>query len=701
MQNWIHLTLRLLLVWGLVSWIVATKVSAHEKKEKWSAGIKAALKRAGKNQLEIANALQKTPEMQLEGMVFLITNMPDGDLKSLSAKFLQEDVDLAYKTKNQVPWGRKIPKEIFLNYVLPYANVDETREPWRKKFVGICLPLVEDCKTPLEAVQLLNSKIFKILKVKYSTKRKKPHQCPSESIEQGMASCTGLSILLVDACRSVGIPVRLVGTPRWTTVPGNHTWVEIWDDGWHFTGACEPHPKGLGHAWFVARAAKAKKDSPLNAIYAASFRRTKIRFPLVWNLSNKSVSAENVTDHYTKAKQTKPEKQPLSNEQKQRIKEAAQDYFAARPEEQTRWKFDPNIDQLLVSHEAAVREVVWDAYKNSSIHGKTKKDFNSKKVRFENHISPYTVKTIGNRPKNGWPLFIAMHGGGGVPKRVNDSQWKVMQGYYRDQKSVTGYKYLALRAPNDRWNGFYAPYVPPLVTNLIRQFLLFDDIDSNKVYLMGYSHGGYGAFYIGPKIPHRFAAIHASAAAPTDGTISPRTLRNTCFTFMIGERDTKYGRRNRCEEFDKIIQVLKKKNPGLFPVTMEFKKGFGHGGLPDRDKIKTMYSATRNPKPKHLTWDLTDSVINHFFWLSISNPRKNQLIDSRIFGNKIVVKTTDVNGFIVWLDDGLVNLNEPVSLNWNGKILNPKLRLQFASLCESLQITGDPYLAFTCKVRLH
>ena len=63
------------------------------------------------------------------------------------------------------------------------------------------------------------------------------------------------------------------------------------------------------------------------------------------------------------------------------------------------------------------------------------------------------------------------------------------------------------------------------------------------MFLIGYSHGGYGAFFIGPKIPDRFAAVHGSAAAPTDGTISPRTLRNTRFTFMVGEKDNAYGRR--------------------------------------------------------------------------------------------------------------------------------------------------------------
>src|SRR5712671_3137776 len=205
-----------------------------------------------------------------------------------------------------------------------------------------------------------------------------------------------------------------------------------------------------------------------------------------------------------------------------------------------------------------------------------------------------------------------MHGGGGAPKQVNDSQWKHMQIYYRDHPEAGGYLYVALRAPNDSWNGFYDVYVYPLIANLLREFLIFADVDPNKVFIMGYSHGGYGAFAIGPKIPDRFAAIHASAAAPTDGTISPLSLRNTRFTFMIGENDSAYGRRERCEKFDAQIQKLKEANKGDFPVVMEFKKGFGHGGLPDRDKIKEMYDFTRNTVPRHVTWDLTDTFITDF-----------------------------------------------------------------------------------------
>ena len=243
---------------------------------------------------------------------FLIANMPEQDLDKLTAEFLLNDIQWAIKNRQQAKW--KISDELFFNYVLPYSNVDETREAWREKLNKICAPLVADCATPAEAAQELNRKFFKKIGVKYSTKRKKANQSPSESMEQGLASCTGLSILLVDACRSVGIPARLTGIPSWTNKRGNHTWVEVWDGGadgkqgaWYFTGAAEPSKKGLNDAWFVKDAALAKKDSRRNAIYAISFAKTDTKFPIVWTRGwRNAIHAINVTDRYTKTKSKNP-----------------------------------------------------------------------------------------------------------------------------------------------------------------------------------------------------------------------------------------------------------------------------------------------------------------------------------------------------------------------------------------------------------
>jgi hypothetical protein len=215
-----------------------------------------------------------------------------------------------------------------------------------------------------------------------------------------------------------------------------------------------------------------------------------------------------------------------------RLEKALSDYFSARPEKQKEWKFSSGLEKLLRDNEPAVRQAAWNAYRRAPIHDSAQQDFATNQVRFENHLSPYTVKQVGARPANGWALFIAMHGGGGVRKEVNDRQWNQMQIYYRDHPEAGGYIYLALRAPNDTWNGFYDVYVYPLVANLVRQFLLFGDVDPNKVFIMGYSHGGYGAYAIGPKMPDRFAAIAAGMAAIATAMPTPRSE----FCAMVASR---------------------------------------------------------------------------------------------------------------------------------------------------------------------
>jgi dienelactone hydrolase len=232
---------------------------------------------------------------------FLVEHMPAKDKESLTAEFLTGNLDLAFQARAEFPWAKAVPEEIFLNDVLPYAVFDETREAWRADYLEKARPLVKDAKTASEAVQALNRGFFNIVNVHYNTGRKRPNQSPSESAKLGMATCTGLSIILVDACRAVGIPARAVGTPMWTNDRGNHTWVEVWDGGWHFTGADEYDKEGLNRGWFVGDAAKARADVPKYAIYATSWKKEGLAFPMVWAPASREVAAVNVTARYAKA----------------------------------------------------------------------------------------------------------------------------------------------------------------------------------------------------------------------------------------------------------------------------------------------------------------------------------------------------------------------------------------------------------------
>ena len=395
-----------------------------------------------------------------------------------------------------------------------------------------------------------------------------------------------------------------------------------------------------------------------------------------------------------------PVRKQLKSRQQASLESALSAFFQAPLDRQATWTFPADLDTLLLDNEPAVRQAAWTAYRAAPTHGALKQDFDQHEVRFEQHLSPYTVKTVGQRPAKGWALFIAMHGGGGAPQALNDQQWRVMQSYYRDHPEAGGYLYVALRAPNNEWNGFYTGYAYRLIQNLLRQFLLFGDVDPNKLFIMGYSHGGYGAFAIGPKMPDRFAAIHSSAAAPADGA-GPITLKNTVFSCMVGGEDTMYGRYDRIKRFAEEVRQLRGNRTDIYPVSVSIIADHPHSRLPDRDKIAEMYDAVRNPVPRELTWRLSDGVIEDFFWLRVPAPRSGTQVEATCRDNRLVVKVPEnLETASALLDSRLINFAKPVAVELNGKTTSHRLAPSLRTLCETLQRRGDPELAFTVELKL-
>ena len=679
----------------------------------------------------------------------------------------------------EVPWGRGLPDDVFLDAVLPHASVTEPRDSMRAEFRTRYLPLVRDCKTPGQAALAINKKLFADYKVGYNTRRLRTDQSSKESIAQGMATCTGLSIMLVEACRSVAVPARLAGIASWPGRGGNHTWVEVWDNGWHFVGAAEPDEKGLDHAWFVGDASRAKKGTSKNAIYAVTYRNTGEFFPLVWAPSAK-MPGEDVTDRYARGTPQIPATSRLMVEVRRggdRVE--AEVTTLDRQTGDSRWigsslgptadinhhltceapaaggplfivaRYDGraailaakvtgtgdtvvrvDLDRPVADETRAelgrlltdrfgtdatkkaaaakvlaqvpwvesLRELAWSAYKASPAHDPLRREFDAKTVATKDRKSPYLWRHVGHKPADGWGLVIAMHGGGNAPASLNDSQWRGMFKRYKDHPETGGYVYVSLRAPNDTWNGFYDDAICPLVERLIRQFIVLGEVNPDKVYTLGASHGGYGAFVIGPKMPDRFAAIHASAAAPTPGETRGENLRNVRFTFMVGERDTAYGRAERCLEFEREIQSWRKSYGG-YPGRFEWEPGVGHQ-VPDLDKLADMLKGSeRKPYPSRIVWAQSDDVLKHFYWIEASHPTDSGRIDATVKDNTITLKAEHQDEVALWLNTPLVNLASPVTVKTpSGQALTITARPDLETYCVGLEERADPRLAAPLRV---
>lgn len=255
---------------------------------------------------ELRAFVASMPADEQHDAAYLIINMPEHDREAIDVELLRENITYANIARDKYEWAKALPEEVYLQDVLPYYVVDEVRDAWRKELYEIFSPAVDTCATMYEAICAVNANIPRLTGVDYNTKREKTNQSPSESMRQGMASCTGLSILLVDAYRSVGIPARFVGTASWHDNRGNHSWTEVWLDGeWRVTEYY--FPSELDHLWFMPDASKAKADDRTYAIYAVRFGKADDWFPMVWADDSDEgsidelprwVGAENVTQHY-------------------------------------------------------------------------------------------------------------------------------------------------------------------------------------------------------------------------------------------------------------------------------------------------------------------------------------------------------------------------------------------------------------------
>ena len=126
--------------------------------------------------------LHKTPHDEQEAMAYLIAWMPQGDRATMNLALLKENVAYACRVRSEFSWTKALPDSIFLNEVLPYAVVDETRDSWRQDFYNRFAPRVAKCADIRAAIDTINRIIPEVVGVEYNTLREKTNQSPAESI---------------------------------------------------------------------------------------------------------------------------------------------------------------------------------------------------------------------------------------------------------------------------------------------------------------------------------------------------------------------------------------------------------------------------------------------------------------------------------------------------------------------------------------
>ena len=190
-----------------------------------------------------------------EAMEFLYAYMPLSDLADYEPEFYLQQVRYAFKTREEMPWGKDIPEDVFRHFVLVYRVNNENLDTARMVFYRELKERVAGM-TIEEAALEVNHWCHEHVAYRASDSRT---SAPLATMRTSLGRCGEESTFAVTALRAVGIPARQCYTPRWAHCDDNHAWVEVWISGssgksgisgeWKFLGACEPDPR-LDMGWF-------------------------------------------------------------------------------------------------------------------------------------------------------------------------------------------------------------------------------------------------------------------------------------------------------------------------------------------------------------------------------------------------------------------------------------------------------------------
>jgi hypothetical protein len=276
---------------------------------RFSPEIERVLQQAGSNRAELEKVLKhygKTPadSLKLRAAEFLIVNMPGKyskyydapwndvatvllrwtsssdkqmvldayrlgkpvikeDVRYITADYLINNIELAFKIWREQPWGKHISFDVFCEEILPYRLDVEPLENWREKamasFADLNRSFKEDSTvTAVEACSKVNN-----LLPRFRIDNDFPVMNYSQLMASARGRCDDMAMLAVFSMRALGIPVTFDFTHLWPNVKHGHAWNSVRDSmGRHlsFMGA-ESNP-GVPHMGSVA---------PRNKVYRKTF----------------------------------------------------------------------------------------------------------------------------------------------------------------------------------------------------------------------------------------------------------------------------------------------------------------------------------------------------------------------------------------------------------------------------------------------
>ncbi len=315
---------------------------------------------------------------------------------------------------------------------------------------------------------------------------------------------------------------------------------------------------------------------------------------------------------------------------------------------------------------------------------------------FEIKAAKKTMKCVGKlygeveRGKRA--LYISMHGGGGAPTRVNDQQWNNQIQLYVPKEGW----YVAPRAPSDTWNLWHEWHIDELFSRLIEDMVALKGVDPNRVYLMGYSAGGDGVYQLAPRLADRFGAATMMAGHPNDATADG--LCNLPFRIYMGGKDAAYKRNEVAAQWGEKLAKLQKEQ-GCYEHKVTIYPEMGHWmKKKDAEAVPWMATKTRKAWPQKVIWGKSGKRSERFYWLG---GKPKDVVIASVKGQEIVIKGAGKTPLTLFLNDKLLDLDEPVKVFLDDKeVYNGKLARTQEAIQQSFKQRLDPEMAATAIISL-
>ena len=325
-------------------------------------------------------------------------------------------------------------------------------------------------------------------------------------------------------------------------------------------------------------------------------------------------------------------------------------------------------------------------------------EWKSKVIEMDGLKMKFEVLKFGEKPKTGHSLFISMHGGGGAPARVNEQQWRNQIRLYEPEEGI----YLVPRAPTDTWNLWHQSHIDKFFGRIIEDAIAFEDVNPNRVYIMGYSAGGDGVYQLAPRMADQLAAAAMMAGHPNDA--SPLGLRNIGFTLHMGGKDSAYKRNEVAAQWKEKLAELRESDPKGYAHEVTIHPDHGHWmKRDDAVAVPWMGKFTRNPLPEKIVWLQSGVTHDRYYWLAAdkADQKKNAKMVVSREGNTFTIEETDqVEHVVIRLNDDMIDFSKPVTVKQGSH----SDVFQVSRNKEVIQMTiagrSDPGAVFSSQIRV-